>query len=84
MTHNKWKFNNGIEVYERDFDYDLHVFKVYEGERYLGTVYPASIESMNECIKELNNGNDPIDGNWEDGNGNYCTLDGWDNDEELN
>ena len=73
----EWKFENGIEVYESDYDYDLHCLKVYNRDEYLGTVYPASIEDMDDCFKELDAGHDPIDYHWEDGLGNSCTLDGW-------
>lgn len=73
----EWKFENGIEVYETDHDYDLHCFKVYNEEEYLGTVYPSSIEDMEECINALDDGDDPISCAWEDGCGNGCTLDGW-------
>lgn len=72
-----WTFDNGIEVYESEFDYDLHCLKVYNGDNYLGTVYPDSIEDMKSCFKDLDAGNDPITGGWEDGMGNSCTLDGW-------
>lgn len=73
----EWKFENGIEVYEVEFDYDLHAFKVYNGDDFLGTVYPSTIADMEECIQNLDEGNDPISTCWEDGNGNTCTLDGW-------
>lgn len=73
----EWKFDNGIEVYESEFDYDLHCLKVYNGEKYLGTVYPACIEDMESCFKDLDAGNDPITSGWEDGCGNSCTFDGW-------
>ena len=42
----EWKFENGIEVYENDFDYDLHRLKVYNGKEYLGTIFPASTDEM--------------------------------------
>ena len=73
----EWKFDNGIEVYESEYDYDLHCLKVYNGDAYLGTVYPASIEDMKSCFDELDEGNDPISSSWEDGCGNSCTLNGW-------
>lgn len=72
-----WKFEDGIEVYEVDFDGDLHNFNVYNGDDFLGTVYPASVADMNTCIKDLNEGSNPIVDGWEDGNGNTCTLEGW-------
>lgn len=73
----EWNFENGINVEECDFDYDLHCFRVYNGEEYLGTVYPDSIESVNSCINDLDNGKDPITFGWEDGCGNSCVIDGW-------
>lgn len=73
----EWNFENGINVEECEFDYDLHCFKVYNGEKYLGIIYPGSIEDMESCIEELDNGNDPISDGWEDGMGNSCTIDGW-------
>lgn len=73
----EWIFENGIRVSEENFDYSLHCFEVYSGERYLGTVYPDTIEDMHELIKELDDGSEPITDSWEDGNGNTCTLDGW-------
>lgn len=72
-----WKFNNGIEVYEEEFDCDLHCLKVYNRGNYLGTVYPATIDDMKSCFNDLDNGNDPLTSGWEDGCGNSCTLDGW-------
>ena len=74
MEKTEWIFENGIEVYE-----SYGNFKVYNGNKYLGTVVPDSEESFKECVKELNNGIDPISGMWEDGAGNSCTLDGWEN-----
>lgn len=75
----EWKFENGVLVVEESLDYDLHCFKVYNGDIYLGTVYPDSIETMNSMIIDLENGQDPISERWEDGNGNTCTLEGWGN-----
>lgn len=73
----EWNFENGIIVYEEDYDHDLHCFKVYNRENYLGTVYPDSIEDMEYGISALDNGEDPISADWEDGLGNPCTLEGW-------
>ena len=79
----KWIFDDGITVYEVGFDYDLHSFLVYHNERYLGTVYPDSIPEMNDCIKALDGGENPIADDWEDGCGNACTLDGLGNEKEA-
>ncbi len=76
----EWTFENGIIVQEEKFEHALHCFKVYNGNNYLGTVYPATIENMESCIASLDSGEDPISGMWEDGNGNSCSLNGW---EEL-
>ena len=77
LTMKEWNFENGIIVKEAEFDYDLHVLKVYNAEEYLGTVYPADTEDMRKCFASLDAGNDPISDKWEDGCGNTCTLDGW-------
>lgn len=45
------KFENGIEVYESEYDHDVHCFKVYEGN-YLGTVYPESVQDTNASLKD--------------------------------
>nr|DAG73559.1 MAG TPA: hypothetical protein [Caudoviricetes sp.] len=73
----EWKFENGIEVYEKEYDYDAHCFEVYNEDEYLGTVYTSSGEDTTECIERLDAGFDPISDNWEDGMGNSCTLNGW-------
>lgn len=78
----EWKFDNGIEVFEKEHDHDLHIFKVYSGDSYLGTVYPDTIGDMEECIETLDSGEDPITGGWEDGCGHSCSLDGWGEDYE--
>lgn len=72
-----WKFENGIEVYEAEHDYDLHCLEVYNRDDYLGTIYPNTIEDMEDCVKDLDDGSDPITDGWEDGMGHCCTLDGW-------
>lgn len=72
-----WKYENGIEVKEINYDYDLHALEVYHGETYLGNIYPSTVQDMENCINLLDNGEDPITGCWEDGCGNCCTLDGW-------
>jgi hypothetical protein len=71
--------NGEITVSEVDYNYDLHAFDVYVGDRFLGTVYPATIEDMARCIKALDDGEDPVSDGWEDGCGNVCSLDGWGN-----
>lgn len=76
----EWNFENGIAVEECAYNYDLHCFKVYNGDKYLGAIYPGTIEDMESCIGELDEGYDPISSGWEDGLGNICTMDGWGND----
>lgn len=73
----KWEFEDGIRVEEVAYDYDLHSFDVYNGERYLGSIYPACVEEAQKCIDELDNGSNPVADGWEDGMGNTCTADGW-------
>lgn len=75
----EWNFENGIRVVEEDCDDELHCFKAYNNNEYLGTIFPDTLEDMKDCIKCLNRGEDPISGDWEDGLGNSCTLDGWEN-----
>lgn len=73
----EWKFENGIEVYEDNYNGSLHCLKVYNGDDFLGTVYPESEEDMYNCFNELDNGRDPISSGWEDGLGNSCGINGW-------
>ena len=73
----EWKFENGIEVYEKEYDYYAPCFEVYNEDEYLGTVYTSSGEDTTECVERLDAGFDPISDNWEDGMGNSCTLNGW-------
>ena len=73
----EWIFENGIRVSEEDFDYSLHCFQVWNGDKYLGSVYPSTIEDMHELIKQLDDGSEPTTDSWEDGCGNTCSIDGW-------
>lgn len=75
----EWIFENGIEVYEMDFDHDLHMFRVYDGDIKLGYIYPACLEDFENCVKLLDSGEDPVTGGWEDGCGNPCSRGGWNN-----
>lgn len=65
----EWNIN-GLEILEKEFDYDLHMFAVWRGENLLGNIYPDSIETMENMIKELDKGISPIKACWEDGCGN--------------
>lgn len=72
----EWKFAD-IYVSECEYDGSLHCFKVYTDERYLGGIYPNSMEDMEACIADLDAGKDPITEGWEDGCGNVCDPRGW-------
>lgn len=72
----EWKFGN-VEVYEKDYDGNLHCFKCYADNKYIGTVYPESVDEMEKRIDELDNGIDPISGKWSDGCGNICDINGF-------
>lgn len=69
----------GITIIEVDYDYDLHMFEVYKGDDLLGKITPATIEDLDRCRSDLDNGFCPICDGWEDGNGNLCVMDGWGN-----
>ena len=72
-----WKFDNGISVEEGNYDGDLHCFWVYDGDTYLGTIYPDTIIDMEDCADAMDYGTDPITGGWQDGCGHNCTREGW-------
>lgn len=76
-----WKFTDGIEVYQEEVNF-LPSFKVYDGEKFLGTVYPACQEDAEDCIQALDAGSNPVADSWEDGCGNTCSCDGWGEEEE--
>lgn len=60
----------GAHTYERDFDYDLHSFDIYnKKDEYVASVCPGGIEEMKECNKALKEGECPLCNNWEDGLG---------------
>ena len=77
-----WIFENGIEVYEVPFDGDLRCLEVYNKGKYLGGIYPNSEENMELCIKDLDEGFDPVTAGWYDGMGNACCWEGWERDPE--
>lgn len=62
-------------VLEKEFDYDLHQFKIIQNDEVIATVTPSSIEDMKQLITDLENGED-VNG-WEDGMGNtiYVEID---------
>ena len=45
-----------VIVKEVEFDYDLHNLEVYNGEKYLGKIYPHTTEVMEKMFEELDNG----------------------------
>ena len=70
-TNKKWK-REGYTITEVDFDYDLHCFEVVKDGEVVATIYPDSIEQMEEDIKQLDCGLG-VDG-WEDGRGNSIDI----------
>lgn len=66
-----------ITIKEVEFDGDLHIFEVFNGEVKLGSIVPPGIDEMNDIVNDLDNGGCPITDKWEDGMGNICQLDGW-------
>lgn len=72
-----WEFKNGVTVRTEEFDYDLKTLVVEYGNRVLGKIYLDNLENQESTFAALDNGIDPISDRWEDGNGNTCTLDGW-------
>lgn len=76
-----WRFENvegkTVEVNEVEYDGALHKFEVFANDEYLGSVIPDSLQDMQDCIGDLNDGYDPITVGWEDGRGNLCTINGW-------
>jgi hypothetical protein len=62
----------GYKVVEVDFDGDLHCFEVIQNDEVVSTIYPDTIEQMEEDKKALDNGEGVED--WEDGRGNPINL----------
>jgi len=73
-----WQIYDGrhpdyIIVEEIEHDYDLHAFRVsYLGEL-IGTIYPDTIEDMDEIVTALDNNESPI--GWGDGMGGTISMD---------
>lgn len=60
----------GANIYEREFDYDLNSFDIYNQlDEYVASVYPSDIAEMKKCRKALKEGECPLCDNWEDGLG---------------
>lgn len=79
----EWEFENCIKVIEEPYNYDVHCLKVHMGNEYLGAIYPDTIEDMEEMARALDSGEDPVTGEWEDGMGNICQMNGWGYREET-
>lgn len=64
-----------VTIEEIGHDYDLHAFQVsYLGE-VIGTIYPDTIEQMDEIVTALNSNESPI--GWEDGMGETISVGIW-------
>lgn len=61
----------GYTVEMVEYDHDLKAFEVVQGDK-VQTIYPATIEDMEQIIKDLDAGVD-VDG-WEDGLGNTIVI----------
>lgn len=73
-----WKFENGITVYSKEWSYCDYAFDVYNADgKFLGGIYPDTDEDSESCVKDLDDGSEPITDGWEDGCGNSCSIDGW-------
>lgn len=69
---------NGYAIYENAYDGDLTMLKFYDDEdNYLGNVTFGSVEQMEHDYSLLDDGADPIEDGWEDGNGNLLDINGW-------
>ena len=65
------EFDNCICAWQGEY-----VIEVYDlAENYLGTIQGTD---PNEDWKLIKEGHNPINERWEDGAGNTCTLEGWD------
>ena len=58
-----------VEVFEVPFDYDLTAFEVYVGNDLKGTIYPETMDDIVMLAACLNDGQNPLEDNWEDGRG---------------
>lgn len=72
-----WFFEDGLHVVEDPWNHNLHCFKCYRYDVFLGFVFPSNLADMRECLRLLDCGEDPISGSWDDGFGNSCQYDGW-------
>lgn len=79
-----WNTEN-CHVMEQNFNYSLHRLAIFtaDAKRFLGYVTPATVEDFDHCVEDLDNGGCPVRDGWEDGQGNTCNLDGWDEEEDT-
>ena len=67
-----WDFENGVIVTE-----SCCVFSLYYFDEFCGNIYQQDADDFKECCKILDNGIDPVEGQWEDGLGNPCEYYKW-------
>lgn len=70
----EWTFDNGIRVSlvweERTGDGGiLTVVQDVDGRRYAQSIECADVDNLDGCIRRLDEGEDPVNGGWEDGRG---------------
>ena len=61
-----------VVIEEIEHDYDLHAFQVSYLDKIIGTIYPDTIEQMDEIVTALDSNESPI--GWEDGMGETISL----------
>ena len=70
----EWKCENCM-VQEREFDYDLHEFIVYDIDGFIiAVITPSDLKDMERIKNSLDSGSDPIKEQWEDGKGRAIDL----------
>lgn len=83
----EWRFANGVEVQEAEYNRNLHCFQVHhcvhQDCAYMGAIYPASAEDMQKYIDRLDSGEDPVTAGWSNGKGQRCRQGGWLTEAEL-
>jgi len=71
MKMRVWK-REGYEVFEKEFDRDLHEFDVVKNGEVIATITPADLEDMQRIVEALDAG-EGVQG-WEDGMGNTIYI----------
>ena len=61
-----------VTIEEIEHDYDLHAFQVSYLDRIIGTIYPDTIEEMDEIITAFDSKLSPI--GWDDGMGGTISV----------